>query len=727
MTPTEIIAAVVQYIAYLVEQIKSWVTGALATAIGGIQAIMKYVGDFIANIASQISVFLRSLFDQFFGFMRDLLTPIVQWLHDAWDAIYRGTIEVLQTIGGFVDSMVAHLRSFAGEIIDTVVGWIAQATKAIEAIVEPVIAGIVGLVSAAKKTVEDFVGSIIAAVVKVLTDTMATLNAAWETLVTGAQAIIKTVGDRLAELKTAFGDAATEIVGAIGDVAEDQLGPIRDAVKAFVAHFMPDVDPARVSMMIAALEGTRTDPGQMEVFRTWYRDGFKDLAKRSGTYQTVFFFLFTVLSLLPSVWGIGQLFTKVSLQEWNARFPSELLPAADVASAWRHGIMDEKTAVETIKRQGYSEEDATTVLRITEQVPGPGDLMALRLRGIIEDNAVEDALKVQGFTSVWAQRLAKAAQIIPPVQDLITMGVRDVWNSATRSLGRLEEDYPKELGEWTEKQGLTPDWALKYWAAHWSLPSPQQGFEMMHRGVITPEELAILLQALDVAPGWRDKLTAIAFNPYTRVDIRRMHAMKLLTDAEVLQAHRDLGYDEDKAQKLTAFVLHLNKTSVTEDDVELGRLSRTSILGFYQDGVIAQATAIRLLQDLGHTLEAASLYVSAIDMDDQRNERKSNADLIIEQAEAGTLTFEDAQDKLRGLGLETVEVEKAITRLLRAQQRKLKLPSQADGQSFYAAGLIQRGDYDDLLGRLGYAPKWRVAYIALAEKKKNAGAKSSGA
>ena len=725
MTPTEILTLVLQYVAYLVEQIKTWVASALTTAIGWIQNLVKWVGDLVATIAVQIKAFLEGLFSQFFEFMRMLLEPIVEWLQLAWQAIYEGTLEVLAAIRAFVEEVVAYISAFAGEIIETVKGWIASAVEAVRTLVDAAIEGVVSLVIQARETIESFVLTIVQAVTQVIRDTVALLNAAWAALVTGAQAIIKTLGERLVELREAFGDAAAEVVGAIAEVGEDALGPIRDGVKKFVDFVMPSADPAHVQAMIAAFEGTRTDPGQMEVFRAWWRDGFKDLSKRSGLYQAVFFFLFTVLSLIPSVWGIGQLFTKVSLQEWNARFPSELLPAADVAAAWRHGLLDEAQAVETIRRQGYSERDALNVLRITETVPSPADLGSLWLRGIIEDNALEDALKLQGWTALWAQRYRKALEIIPPVQDLITMGVRDVWTPSTRTLGRLEENFPKELGEWTAKQGLSAEWALRYWAAHWSLPSPQQGFEMLHRGIITLEQLAVLLQALDIAPGWRDQLTAIAYNPYTRVDIRRMHSMKILSDAEVLQAHKDIGYDQEKAERLTEFVLRLNRTSVTEDDVELGKLSRSAILGFYSDGVIKRETAINLLQDLGQTLEAATLYVDSIDMEDQRTERRSAADLIIEQAEAGSLTFEEAQDKLRGLGLETMEVEKALVRLLRAAQRKVKLPSQAEGEGFYTKGIIQRGEYEDLLYRLGFAPKWRTAFLASAEKKKSGSPKPS--
>jgi hypothetical protein len=201
----------------------------------------------------------------------------------------------------------------------------------------------------------------------------------------------------------------------------------------------------------------------------------------------------------------------------------------------------------------------------------------------------------------------------------------------------------------------------------------------------------------------------------------------VLKDEEVLQAHRELGYDDEKAQKLTDFVIGLNKSAVTEDDVELGKLSRSAILGFYEDGVITRASTAKLLQDIGHTIEAANLYLDAIDMQDQRAERKAEADLVIEQAEAGALTFDQAQDKLRQLGLETVEVEKAIAKLLRAMARKVKLPSLDDGVKLYVQGIITRADLEDLLSRLGYAPKWRQAYLTQAEETKRARSQSSRA
>ncbi|GAI46847.1 unnamed protein product, partial [marine sediment metagenome] len=56
------------------------------------------------------------------------------------------------------------------------------------------------------------------------------------------------------------------------------------------------------------------------------------------------------------------------------------------------------------------------------------------------------------------------------------------------------QDFPDDLERYGAMKGLSKEWTQRYWAAHWALPSPQQGFEMLHRGVIDNSELNMLLR-----------------------------------------------------------------------------------------------------------------------------------------------------------------------------------------------------------------------------------------
>ncbi|GAI69295.1 unnamed protein product, partial [marine sediment metagenome] len=80
-----------------------------------------------------------------------------------------------------------------------------------------------------------------------------------------------------------------------------------------------------------------------------------------------------------------------------------------------------------------------------------------------------------------------------------------------------------------------------------------QGFEMLHRDVITPEQLNSLFMATDIMPWWREKLQAISYSPLTRVDVRRVFKMGIIDREQVYRTYLDLGYNEEKAEWLTSF------------------------------------------------------------------------------------------------------------------------------------------------------------------------------
>jgi hypothetical protein len=72
---------------------------------------------------------------------------------------------------------------------------------------------------------------------------------------------------------------------------------------------------------------------------------------------------------------------------------------------------------------------------------------------------------------------------------------------------------------------------MKEWIAHWDLPSVGQGFEMLHRGEITEDQLTKLLKAKDIMPFWRDKLTAISWVLPGRIEARMLAQYGLVDKA----------------------------------------------------------------------------------------------------------------------------------------------------------------------------------------------------
>jgi len=187
--------------------------------------------------------------------------------------------------------------------------------------------------------------------------------------------------------------------------------------------------------------------------------------------------------------------------------------------------------------------------------PASEDIVAYELRRDPSLSNLDTELRRIGIHPNYNDLYKELAYQIPPVADIITMAVREAFTpEIARRFGQYQ-DLPPEFVEWVGKKGLSKDWAERYWAAHWSLPSPQQGFEMLHRGVIGEADVNMLMRALDIMPFWRDKLIQIAYRPLSRVDVRRMFALGVLDVSGVRRAYTDIGYNDYNADLMTQFTI----------------------------------------------------------------------------------------------------------------------------------------------------------------------------
>ncbi len=236
--------------------------------------------------------------------------------------------------------------------------------------------------------------------------------------------------------------------------------------------------------------------------------------------------------------------------------------------------------------------------------PASQDLVAYELRKDPNLSGLAARLKQIGIHPDYIDVYETLAHPIPPVADIITMAVREAFTPAIAAKFGQYEDFPKPFEEWAAKKGLSSEWAERYWAAHWSLPSATQGFEMLHRGVIQRDELNMLLRALDVMPFWREKLTGIAYRRLSRVDIRRMYGVGVLTEAEVLEAYVELGYNERDARRMADF-------TVKQILATQSKFTASDVIAAYTKYMINTSEARSLLIDIGVRSENVAFIISA--------------------------------------------------------------------------------------------------------------------
>ncbi len=270
----------------------------------------------------------------------------------------------------------------------------------------------------------------------------------------------------------------------------------------------------------------------------------------------------------------------------------------DVASALFRGKASEEDFYANARLAGITTDRAKFSLEAAKAIPPPGAIQEGFLRGEINEEDHDRLLHSYGYSDADLQLFKALYWLIPPPNDLIRMSVREVFSPEIAERYGQFDDFPEAFVEWAAKIGLNEQWAKNYWAAHWELPSPQMGFEMLHRGVIDKDELTLLLRSLDVMPYWRERLIKISYNPLTRVDVRRMYQLGVLTAEQVFAAYLELGYDREKANWLTEFT---KRYSAPEDESELTQfksLARATYSQAYVSKIISEGEYREFLLNL---------------------------------------------------------------------------------------------------------------------------------
>lgn len=238
--------------------------------------------------------------------------------------------------------------------------------------------------------------------------------------------------------------------------------------------------------------------------------------------------------------------------------------------------------------------------------------------------------------------------------DLVRFALREVWDP-TRRPELVKEDAPGDYYLYMQQQGFTPERARDFWAAHWDLPSVSQLNEMLHRGVIDEADWDRFIKYNDYDPEVRPWLKEISFTPYTRVDARRMWDMGILDDGELKQSYKDIGYDDEHADKMTLWtkvyvqypdlVARYKNGWISQDEVMTGlttlgmppdraqwlfetkfkaveeertsterNLTKAEIVKGVKLGVISATDGVELLMDMGYS-EDESIYILTINVE----------------------------------------------------------------------------------------------------------------
>lgn len=406
--------------------------------------------------------------------------------------------------------------------------------------------------------------------------------------------------------------------------------------------------------------------------------------------------------------GHASVASEQSSHEWRKAYrPTLPDPPTLILSLFRDPAR-ETEVTESLRKHGYTDPDIQTMYKASKSVLAPDELKNLFLRNKIDEPTLNAGLKKYGFDDAEVSHLKTLFYPIPSYPDLVRMAVREAFYPDYIEEYGLMQELPGEFLEYSKQQGLSEEWAKRFWASHWELPSILQGFEMLHRDVITTDQLGSLFMAVDLMPWWREKLEAISYNPLTRVDVRRVFKMGIIDRNQVKRTYLDLGYNEEKAEWLTKFTEMQN----TEQDRDL---TKAEILSSYSKSIIGKAECNSMLLELGYSQDEVEILISMKEYTYFKELKDNELKRIKKYYLAGAYTANQTINELGKLDL-TGQEQDSLMKLWDADKlAKLKLPGKADLAKLFKAGIINENTYKIEMKHLGYTDLYIGWFLSLAQ------------
>lgn len=382
--------------------------------------------------------------------------------------------------------------------------------------------------------------------------------------------------------------------------------------------------------------------------------------------------------------------------------PSTMIQSGMLNDLSRQEILD------TIIKSGVHPDYANKYINAVTQKPSIQDVVEWLLRSDYTLSLLPQELRRIGVNENYFELYKTLAHVVPPIQDIITMAVREAFSPAVASRFGQYEDFPEAFATYAAQKGLSKEWAERYWAAHWSLPSPQQGFEMLHRGIIGKEDLNLLLKALDIMPFWRDKLTQMAYNTYTRIDVRRMYALGVMDKAAVKKAYIEMGYEDTKAETLMQYTVEQQLASI-------GGLNSKSAVTAYAKSLITSAELTAILQGLGLKYDEVQRVIKDANYKREWEIKDLKISAIQNQYKKKAIEKNAAISQLLSLAIPAEQVNLMLDKWEYSEkEEKVTLWTTAQTLSLYKKGMITINRAESELIQIGFNTERRNALLAMS-------------
>jgi len=290
------------------------------------------------------------------------------------------------------------------------------------------------------------------------------------------------------------------------------------------------------------------------------------------------------------------------------------ITVSDIVTALHRNSMTWDAAASELKKRGYTDQDIVIIKMISSTPLDVSDIFRAYYRSLIDTPTASTLLQSIGYTAYNADMLLKLSENYPGLSDIISMAVREAWNDSVAQKWGYDDDFPSIVADYAKKLGYNPDWAKRYWRAHWELPSVTMGIDMVQREVITQDEFINLLKIADYPSEWRKRIAQVIYQPYTRVDARRMYKLGVLSYDDLVREYKHLGYDEAHARALADFTVKYEDDQGNNKQDQYRNLTVSLLQKAYSKNLISKDEFESRLSDLRYAPDEAKIIVDLTDL-----------------------------------------------------------------------------------------------------------------
>jgi len=183
-----------------------------------------------------------------------------------------------------------------------------------------------------------------------------------------------------------------------------------------------------------------------------------------------------------------------------------------------------------------------------------------------------------------------------------------------------------------------------------------------------------------------------------------MYDSGVLGVEDVLRSYMDIGYDLEKATKMTEFTVALSNAAERD-------LTKTDIINGLKIGYFGDEEARANLKELGYSDEEADYYVSKVYYDLWQKEIKEVVKYLQQQFVVGLISENDVYAELGRLNLPADQINRYIREWTIKLDAKTKTLTASKLSEFFLMGIITPEEFYAEMSGLGYNDRYIEWYL----------------